>query len=188
MHIDDDQLAFDVDLPLPESGGGVTSLDLYGRTQSDLELRDLHLSVSSHQMARFHPLFGKLGVTPAAQLGSLPGGTEVLVAGVRRATNTPPMRRGRRVVFVSLDDGSGPVANVVFFHNAQERVGGRVFATHYLLVRGRTRRSGAKGVSVTGENPWDLLAVARQSELRPAADHAAPDVPSKPLAHHRKRA
>ena len=73
------------------------------------------------------------------------------------------MRSGGRVVFVSLDDGTGPVSNVVFFHDAQERVGGRVFATRYLLVRGRTRRSGAKGVSVTGENLWDLLEIARQS-------------------------
>ena len=160
--IDDSQLAFDVELPppaLPE----VISPDLRGRTQTDLELRDLHLAVSHHEMERFHPLLARLGVTPAAALPGLPGGTDVLIAGVRRATNTPPMRSGGRVVFVSLDDGTGPVSNVVFFHDAQERVGGRVFATRYLLVRGRTRRSGAKGVSVTGENLWDLLEIARQS-------------------------
>ena len=74
------------------------------------------------------------------------------------------MRSGGPVIFVRLDDGTGAVANVVFFHDAQERVGGRVFATHYLPVRGRTRRSGAKGVPVTGENLWDLLEVARQSQ------------------------
>ena len=74
------------------------------------------------------------------------------------------MRSGGPLIFVRLDDGTGRVANVVFFHDAQERVGGRVFATHYLPVRGRTRRSGAKGVPVTGENLWDLLEVARQSQ------------------------
>ena len=168
--INDDQLAFDVDLPVPTYNNTITSLDLRGRTQTDLELRDLHLAVSSHQMARFHPLFRELGVTPASQLGALPGGTEVLIAGVRRATNTPPMRGGRRVVFVSLDDGTGPVSNVVFFHDAQERGGGQVFATNYMLVRGRTRRSGAKGVSVTGENLWDLFDVARQVKQRQTAE------------------
>ncbi|HSP52659.1 MAG TPA: DNA polymerase III subunit alpha, partial [Cryobacterium sp.] len=162
--IDDNQLAFDLELPPPALPGGVISPDLHGRTQTDLELQGLHLAVGHHQMERFHPLFAQLGVTPASRLQDLPGGTEVLIAGVRRATNTPPMRNGRRVVFVSLDDGTGPVSNVVFFHDAQERVGGRVFATHYLLVRGRTRRSGARGVSVTGENLWDLLEVARHTQ------------------------
>ena len=171
--INDDQLAFDVDLPVPTHSDAITSLDLRGRTQTDLELRDLHLAVNSHQMTRFHPLFQELGVTPASKLGTLPGGTEVLIAGVRRATNTPPMRGGRRVVFVSLDDGTGLVSNVVFFHDTQERVGGQVFATNYMLVRGWTSRSGAKGVSVTGENLWDLFDVARQAKQRQAAELVA---------------
>ena len=115
-------------------------------------------------MERFHPLLDRLGVTAAAALPGLPGGTDVLIAGVRRVTSTPPMRSGGPVIFVRLDDGTGAVANMVFFHDAQKRVGGRVFATHYLPVRGRTRRSGAKGVPVTGENLWDLLEVARQSQ------------------------
>ena len=175
--IHDDQLAFDVPLPVLEYEGSrfnaVTSLELRGRSQTDLELRDLGLAVSGHQMARFYPLFTELGVTPASELINLPGGTEVLLAGVRRATNTPPMRNGRRVVFVSLDDGTGPVSNVVFFHDAQERIGGPVFHTGQLLVRGRTRRSGAKGVSVTGENLWDLTDVARRVKLRHAGEAAA---------------
>ena len=61
-------------------------------------------------MERFYPLFRKLGVTPVRDLVDLPGGTEVLIAGVRRATNTPPMRGGKRVVFISLDDGTGAVS------------------------------------------------------------------------------
>jgi len=170
-----EQLAFDVELPMHHYGdvGAVTSLELRGRTQTDLELQDLRLAVSDHQMTRFHSLFAELGVTPASELGKLPGGTDVLLAGVRRATNTPPMRGGRRVVFISLDDGSGPVSNVVFFHDAQERVGRQIFQTNYMLVRGRTRRSGAKGVSVTGENIWDLFDVARQVRERHKRDSLA---------------
>jgi error-prone DNA polymerase len=177
LAVHDDQLAFEVDLPVPRYSGdrftAVTSLELRGRTQTELELRDLSLAVSGHQLARFYPLFAELGVTPASALGDLPGGTEVLLAGVRRATNTPPMRGGRRVVFVSLDDGTGPVANVVFFHDAQERIGGPVFQTRHLLVRGRTRRSGAKGVSVTGEMLWDLADAARLVKQRHSAERAA---------------
>ena len=77
-------------------------------------------------------------------------------------TNTPPMRNGHRVVFVSLNDGTSPASNAVFFHDAQERLGGQVFATNYMLVHRQTHRSGAKGASVTGENLWDLFDVARQ--------------------------
>ena len=172
-----DQLAFEVELPVPTFTGNrfnaVTSLELRGRTQTDLELRDLGLAVNGHQMSMFYPLFAELGVTPASALGDLPGGTEVLIAGVRRATNTPPMRDGRRVVFVSLDDGTGPVSNVVFFHDAQERIGGAVFQTNYMLVRGRTRRSGAQGLSLTGESMWDLVEVAVQARKRHSAQAAA---------------
>ncbi|TDW28658.1 DNA polymerase III subunit alpha [Cryobacterium psychrophilum] len=172
-----EQLAFDVELPVHayagDGVGAVTSLELRGRTQTDLELLDLNLAISDHQMTRFHSLFTELGVTLASELGNLPGGTEVLLAGVRRATNTPPMRGGRRVVFISLDDGSGPVSNVVFFHDAQERIGAHVFQTKYMLVRGKTRRSGAKGVSVTGDNLWDLFDVAREVRERRQRERAA---------------
>jgi len=161
-----DQLAFDIELPLPDFYRSVTALDLRGRTQTDVELRDLGLAVSHHQMTRFYPLFTELGVTPASELVNLPGGTEVLVAGVRRATHTPPMR----VVFLSLDDGTGPVSNVVFFHDAQAKIGAPVFRTHYALIRGRTRRTGARGVSVTGEQMWDLLDVAGKVRARQAAE------------------
>jgi error-prone DNA polymerase len=159
--IADEQLAFELDLPVPERST-ITSLELRGRTQTDLELQEMRLAVNRHQMERFYPLFRELGVTPARDLMDLPGGTEVLIAGVRRATNTPPMRGGKRVVFVSLDDGTGPVSNVVFFHDVQEQIGSGVFQTHYMLVRGTTRRSGARGVSVTGAAAWDLFAAQHE--------------------------
>ncbi|TFC67780.1 MULTISPECIES: hypothetical protein [unclassified Cryobacterium] len=159
-----DQLAFDIDLPLPDFYRSVTALDLRGRTQTDVELRDLGLAVSQHQMTRFYPLFKELGVTPASELVNLPGGTEALVAAVRRATHTPPMRSGKRVVFLSLDDGSAPVSNVVFFHDAQAAIGASVFRTHYALIRGRTRRTGARGVSMTGEQMWTCSTWQGKSE------------------------
>jgi error-prone DNA polymerase len=87
------------------------------------------------------------------------------------------MRDGRRVVFLSLDDGSGPVSNVVFFHDAQEAAGPHIFRTNYMLVRGTTRRSGARGVSVTGELIWDLFEVQKTVRARhAAAENAARDL------------
>ncbi|MET0714334.1 MAG: DNA polymerase III subunit alpha [Mycetocola sp.] len=182
VHIGDDQLALDIDLPpLGYEGNrfkAVTSMELRGRTQTDLELRDLNVAVSNHQMARFHDLYRELGVTPAAKLIELPGGTEVLIAGVRRATNTPPTRNGiGRVVFLSLDDGSGPVANAVVFGDAQQKIGGNVFRASYMLIRGKTRRSGARGVSVTVDDMWDLFDVQRKVKARHQAKKREADAP-----------
>ena len=80
------------------------------------------VDVSDHLMASHRPLLDRLGVTTADKLLGLRNGTEVLVAGVRVATQTPPMRGGRRVVFISIDDGTGCVDSV-FFHEAQELAG-----------------------------------------------------------------
>ena len=155
IQVPEGQQAFEFDLPVPRYGG-IVAFDLYGRHQVDLELEELGIAIDSHQMKRFYPLFRELGVTPARDLLSLPSGSEVMVAGVRRATNTPPMRNGRRTVFVSLDDGTG-LSNLVFFPDAQARIKNKIFRTNYMLVRGTTRRSGAKGISVTGHMAWDLL-------------------------------
>ncbi|NHU86285.1 DNA polymerase III subunit alpha [Kocuria sp. JC486] len=157
------QLSFDFAVPVPELSG-VTALDLHGQRQVDLELQQLGLGVTEHQMQRFHPLFRQLGVVPAKRLVELPDNTEVLIAGVRRATNTPPMRSGKRVVFVSLDDGTG-LSNIVFFPDAQERIKNKVFRTNYMLVRGVTRRQGARGISVVGDMAWDLLTTQRQEDV-----------------------
>jgi error-prone DNA polymerase len=73
------------------------------------------------------------------------------------------MRNGRRTVFVSVDDGTG-LANVVFFPDAQDWIKNAVFRTNYLLIRGTTRRSGARGVSVTGHMAWDLTVVPQHSK------------------------
>lgn len=161
-----EQIAFDLDLPVPDLGG-VVALDLRGKRQTDLELRAFGLAIGSHRMERFYDLFRELGVTPTSQLIDMPGGSDVLVAGVRRATNTPPMRNGRRTVFVTLDDGTG-LANLVFFPDAQERIKNRVFRTTYMLVQGTTRRSGAKGISVTGHMAWDLSSLPRRQVAQPA--------------------
>lgn len=154
------QLAWDFDLEVPSIEGALAK-DLRGRTQTDLELQTMGMSTRGHRMTRFYDLFRRLGVTPASKLLGLSGGSEVLVAGVRRATNTPPMRSGRRTVFVTVDDGTG-LAHVVFFDDAQEAIGAKTFRTQYLLVRGKTQRAGTRTVSVIGEQAWDLLEIAAQ--------------------------
>ncbi|WP_372711117.1 DNA polymerase III subunit alpha [Arthrobacter rhombi] len=141
----------DVELGALTVGAAAPSLEETIRTELDL----MAVDVSGHLMSSHAPLLSKLGATPAKDLLGLRNGTEVLVAGVRVATQTPPMRGGRRVVFISLDDGTGCV-DCTFFHEAQQNSGPLLFATRLLLVHGLTRRTGPRGISLQALQAWDL--------------------------------
>ncbi|WP_157412127.1 hypothetical protein [Agreia sp. Leaf283] len=65
------------------------------------------------------------------------------------------MRSGKRVVFVSLDDGTG-CSDSTFFDEAQERSGPLLFGTKLMIIRGLTRRTGARGVSLQADEAFDL--------------------------------
>jgi error-prone DNA polymerase len=81
--------------------------------------------------------------------------SELLVAGVKVATQTPPIRSGRRVVFLTLDDGTGPV-DATFFEDAQGPYAATLFHSWLLVVRGELRRTGPKGVSLRATGCWEL--------------------------------
>jgi error-prone DNA polymerase len=119
------------------------------------ELAILGMDASTHAIEQYRPLLTELGVTPANELLGLWNRSEVLVAGIKVATQTPPMRSGKRVVFISLDDGTG-CSDSTFFEEAQQNAGSRLFGTRYMLIKGRTRRTGARGISIEAENAWDL--------------------------------
>ncbi len=126
------------------------------RTMFATELGILGLSTSGHPMAPFQAILDSLGTTPAEQLLTLHNKTEVLVAGIRVATQTPPMPSAKRVVFISVDDGSGVIADATFFDEAQDATGPALFSTRLLIIQGRTRRTGARGVSIEATRAWDL--------------------------------
>ncbi|PYI67458.1 DNA polymerase III subunit alpha [Arthrobacter livingstonensis] len=145
-------------LPLGELELGTLAARLPAPTLAETvrtELDLLALDASAHLMDSYAPLLAQLGVTTSDKLLGLRNNTEVLVAGVRVATQTPPMRGGRRVVFISVDDGTGCV-DATFFHEAQERSGPLLFGTRMLLIRGLTRRTGPRGISLQALEAWDL--------------------------------
>ncbi|MEV8040220.1 DNA polymerase III subunit alpha [Arthrobacter sp. NPDC080082] len=141
------------DVELTNLKGGRPAPTLVETVRAELDL--MAVDVSAHLVDSHRPLLDRLGVTTADQLLKLRNGTEVLVAGVRVATQTPPMRGGRRVVFISIDDGTGCVDSV-FFHEAQEQAGPLLFSTRLLLIRGTTRRTGPRGISISASMAWDL--------------------------------
>jgi error-prone DNA polymerase len=83
--------------------------------------------------------------------------SSVLVAGIKVAMQTPPVRSGKRVIFLTLDDGYG-LSDSAFFTDVQSEYANVLYSTSLLLVRGVTRRTGAKGLSIRATGAWDLRA------------------------------
>jgi error-prone DNA polymerase len=125
------------------------------------ELAITGLDFSEHQLEQYRPMLDAMGVVYSDELIDLRNKTEVLVAGVRVATQTPPMRSGKRVVFISLDDGHG-CSDSTFFDEAQRRCSSVLFNTRLLIIAGKTRRTGIRGVSLEASNAWDLKELWRQ--------------------------
>ncbi|AMM21109.1 DNA polymerase III subunit alpha [Frondihabitans sp. PAMC 28766] len=153
----DNQLDFDVD---ESASVPVGTPDVSTRERVSDELDILSMEVSEHVVESYRPMLDALGVTRAADLRDHWNGTRVLVAGIRIATQTPPMKSGKRVVFISLDDGSG-CSDSTFFEEAQQRAGSLLFGTKLMLIQGRTRRTGERGISLEAENAWDLKTLWR---------------------------
>jgi error-prone DNA polymerase len=118
----------------------------------------LGLDASRHVMTRYASFLESLGVTPSRDLLARRSRSELLVAGVKVATQTPPIRSGRRVVFLTVDDGTGPV-DATFFEDVQGRCAATVFSSWLLLVRGELRRTGRRGVSLRATGAWELSAL-----------------------------
>jgi error-prone DNA polymerase len=126
------------------------------RVRAELEV--LGLDASRHVVEFYRPFLAALGAVPAAELLECRSGVEVLVAGVKVATQTPPIRSGRRVVFVTLDDGTG-CADTTFFEDVQGPYAATVFHSWLLVVRGVLRRTGPRGVSMRATGAWELPAL-----------------------------
>ncbi|MFF5260463.1 DNA polymerase III subunit alpha [Actinomadura viridis] len=124
----------------------------------EAELTILGMDVSRHVLTFYDRLLERLGVVRARELPGRTAGEELLVAGVKVATQTPAVRSGQRVIFATLDDATGPV-DLAFFESVQDRCAATVFGSWLLVARGRLRRLGARAVSLTALDCWDLTAL-----------------------------
>jgi error-prone DNA polymerase len=132
---------------------GLPELSPSERVRAELEV--LGLDASRHVMELYDPFLDELRVTRATSLLEQRSAADLLVAGVKVATQTPPIRSGRRVVFLTLDDGTGPV-DATFFEDALRGCATTVFHSWLLVVRGELRRTGRRGVSLRATGCWDL--------------------------------
>ena len=139
-----------------ERPSGLPEMTTLERMRAELEI--LGLDVSQHAVAAYDPFLDALGVTRSRDLMRRRSRAELLVAGVKVATQTPPIKSGRRVVFLTLDDGTGPV-DATFFEDAQGPYAATVFSSWLLVVRGELRRTGRRGVSLRATGAWELPAL-----------------------------
>jgi error-prone DNA polymerase len=150
----DVQLALDLgDAPELTVSSGLPEMSRAERVRAELDV--LGLDVSAHVMDAYAPFLGELGTTRAQDLLGCRSRQEVLVAGVKVATQTPPIRSGRRVIFVTLDDATGPL-DATFFEDAQVGYATTVFHSWLLVVQGLVRRTGPRGVSMQAVGCWEL--------------------------------
>jgi error-prone DNA polymerase len=171
-----DQLALDL-LRGHASETRSTSLDEYTdaeRVRAELEV--LGLDASRHLVSFFEPLIADLGATRANDLYRRRADERVMVVGVKVASQTPAIRSGQRIIFLTLDDATGPI-DVTVFESVQPKVAKTVFHSFVLAVVGTVRRTGVKGASVIAEDVWDLVALhhaRRDGRLVEALAHEGP--------------
>ncbi|WP_151774645.1 DNA polymerase III subunit alpha [Streptomyces abyssomicinicus] len=148
---------------LPLTGGERTAAaglpDLSEGERLSAELGVLSMDASRNLMDDHAEFLAELGVTSAKRLRTARHGETVLVAGSKVATQTPPIRSGRRVIFTTLDDGTGLV-DLAFFDDSHDACAHTVFHSWLLLVRGTVQRRGARSLSVVGAVAWNLAELA----------------------------
>ncbi|MFJ8156881.1 DNA polymerase III subunit alpha [Streptomyces sp. NPDC094468] len=164
--------------------------EMTGREALSAELSTLGIDVSRHLMEHHHRLLREVGATDAAHLAGMRAGQVVLVAGVRASTQTPPIASGKRIIFVTLEDGSGLV-DLAFFEDSHPACAYTVFHSGLLLVRGTVQVRGSRR-TVVGAMAWDLdeIAAARRDDgpeaalalLGRARPHPTPAQPRRILA------
>ncbi|MEV7280302.1 DNA polymerase III subunit alpha [Streptomyces sp. NPDC093111] len=160
---------------------GLPDLDESERLSAELGI--LGMDASRHLMDDQRTFLRELGVVSARRLRSAPHGQTVLVAGAKAATQTPPIRSGKRVIFTTLDDGTGLV-DLAFFDDSHERCAHTVFHSWLLLVRGVVQRRGPRSLSVVGSAAWNLaeLAELRANGGLPAVGERLSEQPGDPSA------
>jgi error-prone DNA polymerase len=151
-HLPGSQLTLGFAPPALESSG-LQPLNAAEKVSS--EVARLGMDVTQHMLTFYAPFLNAIGAVKSSDLLSLRSDSTVLVAGVKVALQTPPVRSGRRVIFLTLDDGYG-CSDSTFFPDAQVDYASTLYSTSLLLVRGQTRRTGARGISIRATAVWDL--------------------------------
>jgi error-prone DNA polymerase len=144
-----------VALPLGEAEVPRVLQEYTGAERVKAELEVVGMDASRRLISFYEPLLRDLGVTWARDLGDARGDTWVMIAGIKVASQTPAVRSGQRIIFLTLDDGTG-LSDTTVFERVQPWCAKTIFHGFLLAVWGRLRRTGVRGASIIAEQVWDL--------------------------------
>ena len=136
----------------------LSGLPAMGRAEKiDNELTRLGMDITEHLLASYAPFLNEIGAIRSCDLLAQRNNTSVLVAGVKVALQSPPIRSGKRVLFLTLDDGYG-CSDSTFFPDvlASSTYAQTLQSASLFLVRGTTRRTGERGISIRATGVWSL--------------------------------
>jgi DNA polymerase III alpha subunit len=83
-------------------------------------------------------------------LDSLPDGKRVRVAGIVISRQRPPIKSGRTVIFITMEDETG-LLDVTVFERVYEKWGKVIFSNSALVVDGTLQKKGRYGTVIIGE-------------------------------------
>ena len=163
------QMTLTLEESITESLPGLPDYTPLEETEADLEVTGI--DAHGHVMDLYRPLLVELGCTPATELATARNNSLVWVAGVKVASQTPAIRSGQRIIFVTLDDMTGPI-DVTVFERVQPRCARTVFHSWLQLVRGRIQKRGGAslihetdrtnvGITVVAFEVFDLAELAQ---------------------------
>ena len=132
---------------------GLPDLDSSERVQHEIDY--LGMDISHHMIEFYADFLNQIGAVRSGDLLKHRSRSSVLVAGVKVALQTPPVRSGKRVIFLTLDDGYG-CSDITFFEDMQRSYAETLYNAELLLVRGEIRRTGPRGISLRATGAWEL--------------------------------
>jgi error-prone DNA polymerase len=138
--------------------------------ETEAELEVSGIDARKHLMEHYQTLTEGIPCVMHKDLKTAKNRSYVWVAGVKVSSQTPAIRSGQRIIFVTIEDTSGPI-EVTVFERAQARCAHTVFHSWLLLVRGELRKRGGAsrrhkmhpdnvGVTVVAEEVYDLAEIA----------------------------
>jgi len=141
--------------PPPLESTGLPDLTQAEKVFHEVDLTGM--DISRHMLEFYGDFLNQIGAIRSSDLIHQRSGATVLVAGVKVALQTPPVRSGRRVMFLTLDDGYG-CNDATFFEDVQDSCAALLYSSWLFLVRGEVRRTGPRGVSIRATKAWELSA------------------------------
>jgi error-prone DNA polymerase len=125
------------------------------------ELEVTQMDFTRHVISFYEPVLRALKTTRTKDLLKQRQASRVMVAGVKVSSQTPAVKSGQRIIFLTIDDGHGLIETTVF-ESVQEQCAWTIFHSWLLVIRGTIHRTGARGISLNVERAWDLSAIAKE--------------------------